>query len=96
MLGVIRELVRRGHDVQVLNGAEDGAADRADRRPAGGLSAYPQGRRFRHDAQDTSNLVAFMDMMLKATPPLADFTPAHLPRRTGPMSSSTTPSPSGA
>jgi MGT family glycosyltransferase len=77
MLGVIRELVRRGHDVEVLNGAE---MEPVVARTGARFVAYPPAL----TAGDfvttlkNGNLVAFMDMMLKVTPPLADFTLAHL------------------
>lgn len=77
MLGVIRELVRRGHDVEVLN-AEEMAPVVA--RTGARLVTYPPalGTGDFVKTLKSGNLVAFMDMMLKATPPLADFTLAHL------------------
>lgn len=77
MLGVIRELVRRGHDVEVLNGPE---MEPVVARTGARFVAYPPAL----TAGDfvttlkNGNLVAFIDMMLKATPPLADFTLDHL------------------
>lgn len=77
MLGVIRELVSRGHDVEVLNGAE---MEPLIARTGARLVPYPAALK----ASDfvatlkNGNLIAFMDMMLKATPPLADFTLDHL------------------
>ena len=77
MLGVIRELVRRGHDVEVLNGAE---MEPVVARTGARLVAYPPALAAGDFVKTlkNGNLVAFMDMMLKATPPLADFTLAHL------------------
>lgn len=77
MLGVIRELVRRGHEVEVLNGAE---MEPVVARTGARFVAYPPALK----ADDfvttlkNGNLISFMDMMLKVTPPLADFTVAHL------------------
>jgi hypothetical protein len=77
MLGVIRELVRRGHDVEVLNGAE---MEPLIARTGARLVPYPTALTSGDFVKvlKAGNLVAFMDMMLKATPPLADFTLAHL------------------
>lgn len=77
MLGVIRELVARGHDVEVLNGEEMAPAIA---RTGARLVPYPPALKAGDFVKTlkNGNLVAFMDMMLKATPPLADFTLAHL------------------
>jgi MGT family glycosyltransferase len=79
MLGVIRELVRRGHDVEVLNGPE--------MEPVVALTgarfvAYPPALTAGDFVKTlkNGNLVAFMDMMLRVTPALARFTLAHLRR----------------
>ncbi len=77
MLGTIRELVQRGHDVEVLNGAE---MEPVMARTGARFVAYPPAL----TAGDfvttlkNGNLVAFVDMMVQKTPPLADFTIAHL------------------
>lgn len=77
MLGVIKELVRRGHDVEVLNGGEMASVVA---RTGARLVAYPPALKAGDfvTTLKNGNLVAFMDMMLKATPPLADFTLEHL------------------
>jgi MGT family glycosyltransferase len=77
MLGVIRELVRRGHDVEVLNGAE---MEPVVARTGARFVAYPPALTAGDFVKTlkSGNLVSFMDMMLKATPPLADFTLKHL------------------
>lgn len=77
MLGVIRELVRRGHDVEVLNGPE---MESVVARTGARFVAYPPALTagdFVKTLKD-GNLVAFVDMMLRVTPPLARFTLGHL------------------
>jgi MGT family glycosyltransferase len=77
VLGIIRELVRRGHDVRVLNGSEMAPVVA---RTGARFVAYPPALAAADFVTTLKhgNLVAFIDMMLKATPPLADFTLEHL------------------
>jgi MGT family glycosyltransferase len=77
MLGVIRELVRRGHDVEVLNGEE---MEPVVARTGARFVAYPPALTAGDFVKTlkNGNLVTFMDMMLGATPPLAHFTLDHL------------------
>ena len=77
MLGVIRELVARGHDVEVLNAPE---MEPVVARTGARFVAYPPVLTAGDfvTSLKNGNLVAFMDVMLKATPPLADFTTQHL------------------
>lgn len=79
MLGVIRELVKRGHDVEVLNGAE---MEPVVARTGAKFVSYPSVLAAGDfvTTLKNGNLVAFIDMMLKVTVPLADFTLAHLRR----------------
>jgi MGT family glycosyltransferase len=77
MLGVIRELVRRGHDVEVLNGPE---MEPVVARTGARFVAYPPALTAGDFVKTlkNGNLVAFIDMMLSVTPPLARFTLSHL------------------
>jgi MGT family glycosyltransferase len=77
MLGVIRELVRRGHDVEVLNGLE---MEPVVARTGARFVAYPPALTAGDfvNTLKNGNLVAFIDMMLSVTPPLARFTLSHL------------------
>jgi MGT family glycosyltransferase len=77
MLGVIAELVRRGHDVEVLNSPEMATLVA---RTGARFVAYPptlSAADFARTLKD-GNLIAAFDLILGATPPLADFTIAHL------------------
>jgi MGT family glycosyltransferase len=77
MLGVIAELVRRGHQVEVLNGPEMASLVA---RTGATFVAYPpalSAADFARTLKD-GNLIAAFDLILGATPPLADFTLAHL------------------
>lgn len=77
MLGTIAELVRRGHDVEVLNGPE---MEPLVARTGARFVSYPpalSAADFSRTLKD-GNLIAAFDLILGATPALADFSMAHL------------------